>query len=100
MLVLSRKPGEAIRIGAKLCVRVVSVTGGRVRLAIDAPPDVAVHREEIVLRIAQANQAAANAELPELCALPAPASPSAAAATSNAPSKPNPSPKGERPWTA
>jgi len=69
VLVLSRKPGEAIRIGGTLMVRVVSVSGGRVRLAIDAPADVPVHREEIIERIADANQAAACTEQTELGAL-------------------------------
>lgn len=87
MLVLSRKPGEAIRIGSTLTVRVVSVAGGRVRLAIDAPPEVAVHREEIVLRIAQANQAAASSELEELASL----------LEANAS---NPGTQGERRWNA
>jgi carbon storage regulator len=100
MLVLSRKPGEAIRIGSKLCIRVVSITGGRVRLAIDAPIEVAVHREEIVLRIAQANQAAANAELPDLDSLPSPASADAAIGNRSSVPCPTLSPKGERPWTA
>jgi carbon storage regulator len=69
VLVLSRKPGEAIRIGSALTVRVVSVAGGRVRLAIDAPADVAVHREEIVQRIAEANRAAAHSEPASLARL-------------------------------
>ncbi len=87
MLVLSRKPGEAIRIGSALTVRVVSVSGGRVRLAIDAPADVAVHREEIVLRIAEANQAAANSELAALAKL-------------LEPEASNPETQGERRWNA
>lgn len=85
MLVLSRKPGEAIRIGSALTVRVVSVSGGRVRLAIDAPADVAVHREEIVLRIAEANQAAANSQLAALAKL-------------LGPKASNPETQGERRW--
>jgi carbon storage regulator len=90
VLVLSRKIGEAIRIGSALTVRVVSVSGGRVRLAIDAPAEVAVHREEIVLRIAQANQAAANSELAELTELASLLEPKAS----------NPETKGERRWNA
>ncbi len=62
MLVLSRKPGEALKIGAELRVVVVSVSGNQVRLAIDAPDDVPVHREEVYERIASANREAADAD--------------------------------------
>jgi len=47
MLVLSRKAGESIRIGDDITVKVVETRGGRVRLAIDAPKDVDIHREEL-----------------------------------------------------
>ena len=59
MLVLTRREGEALRIGADIYVRVVSTRGNRVRLAIDAPDGVTVHREEIFERIAQQNREAA-----------------------------------------
>lgn len=47
MLVLSRKLGEEIIIDGNIRVKVVSVRNGRVRLAIDAPPEIPVNREEI-----------------------------------------------------
>lgn len=47
MLVLSRKVGEAICIGESIFIRVQEIRGDKVRLAIDAPRDVTVHREEI-----------------------------------------------------
>ena len=48
MLVLSRHIGEAITIGDDIVIRVVEVRpGGQVRLGIDAPKEVAVHREEV-----------------------------------------------------
>ncbi len=47
MLVLSRKPTEVIRIGDHIRVIVQEVKGGRVRLSIDAPADVRVHRGEV-----------------------------------------------------
>jgi carbon storage regulator len=50
MLVLSRKCGETIVIDDRIRVTVESVQGGRVRLSIEAPPDVAVDRKEIWLR--------------------------------------------------
>jgi carbon storage regulator len=50
MLVLSRKCGETIVIDDRIRVTVESVQGGRVRLSIEAPADVAVDREEIWMR--------------------------------------------------
>ena len=48
MLVLSRHIGEAITIGDDITIRIVEVRpGGQVRLGIDAPREVAVHREEV-----------------------------------------------------
>ena len=47
MLVLTRKPNEAIVIGDDVRVVIVSIDRDHVRLGIEAPPDVAVHRAEI-----------------------------------------------------
>ncbi len=47
MLVLSRLKDEVICIGENIRVMIVEVRGEKVRLGIDAPPDVAVHRKEI-----------------------------------------------------
>ena len=51
MLVLTRKPGEALMLSDKVKVTVLEVKGKQVRLGIDAPPEVPVHREEIYERI-------------------------------------------------
>ena len=48
MLVLSRKPGESIRINDNITINIVSVGPGRVKIAIDAPKDVTILREELV----------------------------------------------------
>lgn len=58
MLILTRKEGESLRLGDDITVTVVSVKGGHVRIGIDAPRDVAVHREEIFQKISDANDAA------------------------------------------
>ena len=47
MLVLTREKNEAIRIGDDITVCVVEIRGNKVRLGIDAPKEVPVHREEI-----------------------------------------------------
>ena len=47
MLVLSRKESERIRLGESTVVTVVSVSGDKVRLGIDAPKEVPVHRREV-----------------------------------------------------
>lgn len=51
MLVLSRKVGERILIGPDIAVTVVRVTGGGVRLGIEAPPELPVVREELAQAI-------------------------------------------------
>ncbi|GFE79238.1 carbon storage regulator [Steroidobacter agaridevorans] len=47
MLILTRRVGEAIHIGADITVVVLGVKGNQVRIGTEAPEDVAVHREEI-----------------------------------------------------
>jgi len=51
MLVLSRSLGEMIRIGDDIKVVVLEVRSGQVKLGIDAPTEVKVHREEVYQRI-------------------------------------------------
>jgi carbon storage regulator len=51
MLILTRRVGEIIRIGPNIVVTVLGVNGSHVRLGVDAPKDVAVHREEVFERI-------------------------------------------------
>jgi carbon storage regulator len=67
MLLLTRKLGENIRIGDDVKITIVEVKGNHVKLGIDAPPSVKVHREEIYERIQQENrrnQAQAAAQNP------------------------------------
>ena len=53
MLILTRKTGETVSIGDDVTLTVLAVKGSQVRLGIDAPRDVAVHRGEIRERIEQ-----------------------------------------------
>ncbi len=70
MLILQRKAGESLLIGEDITVRVVSVDGTRVRLAISAPEDVSILRSELVTATAanrdSAMEEAAPAELLDL----------------------------------
>ena len=53
MLILTRRVGETVMIGDNVTVTVLGVKGNQVRLGVNAPKDVAVHREEIYERIKQ-----------------------------------------------
>lgn len=59
MLVLSRKVGERILIGDKISVTIVKVGHGGVRLGIEAPPELAVVREELAEELRRAEEALA-----------------------------------------
>lgn len=56
MLILTRRVGETIKIGDEVSVTVLGVKGNQVRVGIDAPKTVAVHREEIYERIKREQQ--------------------------------------------
>jgi carbon storage regulator len=60
MLVLSRKKNESIVIDEKIVITVVEIRGDKVRLGIEAPKEVPVHREEVYRAIHQQEVGAAN----------------------------------------
>lgn len=60
MLILTRRLGETIRIGPDIIVTVLGVNGQQVRLGIEAPKDVPVHREEVFARIQHERKTAKN----------------------------------------
>lgn len=65
MLILTRRINESIIIGNNVKITILGVTGNQVRIGIDAPKDVSVHREEIYKRIQDEKQDSADTEFPE-----------------------------------
>jgi carbon storage regulator len=51
MLILTRRVGETVMIGDHVTVAIIGVKGNQIRIGVNAPKDVAVHREEIYERI-------------------------------------------------
>lgn len=65
MLILTRRISESVIIGDEVKVTVLGVKGNQVRLGIDAPKTVSVHREEIYQRIQQEKQGGTGSETQE-----------------------------------
>lgn len=72
MLILSRKIGESIIIDGRITVRIMRLEGDVVKVGIDAPREVPVHRQEVYLEIQKNNQEALSAPHPKLPRLVAP----------------------------
>ena len=60
MLILTRKVGESIRINENICITIVEVDGKNIKIGIDAPKEISIHREEVFKRIKEENQKAAG----------------------------------------
>lgn len=56
MLILSRRIGETLMVGDEVTVTILEVEGNQIRIGINAPKEIAVHREEIYDRIQQEQQ--------------------------------------------
>ncbi|MGR6980629.1 carbon storage regulator CsrA [Testudinibacter sp. P27/CKL/0425] len=56
MLILTRKIGESLLIGEDISISVLSVRGNQVKIGVNAPKDVSVHREEIYQRLKDADE--------------------------------------------
>ncbi len=62
MLVLTRKLGESVTIGDDIKISVIDIKGRQVRLGIEAPPSMTIHREEVYAKIQEENRRAALVE--------------------------------------
>jgi carbon storage regulator len=66
MLILTRKLGEQITIGDDITVTLLEVSGTQVKLGIDAPKDISIHRKEIYERIRRENLKSSEVDLDDL----------------------------------
>jgi carbon storage regulator len=64
MLVLTRKRGESIIVGDNVEIKVLELHGSQVKLGVQAPHDIPVHRKEIYIAIQRENRAAASTSPP------------------------------------
>lgn len=70
MLILSRKPGQSLVIGDNITVKILEVSGDNIKIGIEAPREVPVHRQEVFEAIKKENQAAATVKKDILTCLP------------------------------
>jgi carbon storage regulator len=66
MLILTRKLGERITIGDNIVITLLEITGSQVRLGIEAPRGISIHRQEIYERILQQNLRASEVTASDL----------------------------------
>ena len=63
MLVLTRKSGEAVRIGTSIKLTLLDVKGAQVKIGIEAPEDVVIYREELFSVVEAQNASAASSDI-------------------------------------
>lgn len=70
MLILARKAGEAIAIGDQITIRILEIKNGQIKIGVEAPATVTVHRQEIYQRIREENIRAASGAPEDIYSLP------------------------------
>ena len=66
MLILTRKLGEQITIGDEITIKLLEVKGTQVKLGIEAPQEITIHRKEIYYRIREENLRSSEVDLSDL----------------------------------
>lgn len=66
MLILTRKLGESIIIGDNIKIKVVEINNQQIRLGVDAPKDIIVHREEVYNKIKEENKLSSTSDAVEV----------------------------------
>ncbi len=90
VLVLTRRSGESVMIGDNVVVTVVEVRGDVVRLGIEAPREVRVHREEVYRAVGEANAAASRVSDDDMTRLAAQIGSGPATEAAEPPARPRP----------
>lgn len=80
MLILSRKSGESIVIDGRIKITIIRVEGEAVKVGIEAPAEVPVHRQEVYVEIQRSNQQAVTSQKVELPKFAGPAKKAVASA--------------------
>ncbi|PKM78894.1 MAG: carbon storage regulator [Firmicutes bacterium HGW-Firmicutes-13] len=70
MLILSRKSGQSLVIGENITVKILEVSGDNIKIGIEAPREIPVHRQEVFETIKKENKAAAMVKRDVLSYLP------------------------------
>ena len=69
MLILTRKLGEALKLGQGITLRVIDIKGGQVRLGIDAPAELPIYREEVYEKLQAENRLSSESSMDEFSKL-------------------------------
>ncbi len=69
MLILTRKVGEALKLGQGITLRIIDIKGGQVRLGIDAPAEIPIYREEVYEKLQAENRLSSGASIDEFSKL-------------------------------
>ena len=69
MLILTRKLGEALKLGQGITLRIIEIKGGQVRIGIDAPAELPIYREEVYEKLQAENRLSSESSMDEFSKL-------------------------------